>query len=141
MSPFEPAPAEPLAATEVGALLRLARLTLGSDPMNPYFPPTDPVLRGETILGGFSGTSMEGLEVDASADGQFGDEALTEAILQELHADAATSGLDVDVVVKHRVAHLRGSVTDVEDAENAEEVASRLPQLVEVIDELELSCG
>jgi osmotically-inducible protein OsmY len=109
-----------------------------------YVPPTDPVIgvdaRGDAqVLGGFSTDSMESLQVDRSSDGQLGDEAIEDAIRRELREDAATTDLQLRVLVRNGVARLRGTVPDVADAENAEEVASRVPGVVEVIDETEVA--
>ena len=105
-----------------------------------YSPPNDPVVttdrHGNThVLGGFSSSSMESVEVDRSSDGTLGDEAIGEAILRELREDSATTDLQIEVEVEGGVAHLRGSVADVTDAENVEEVASRVPGVTEVVDE------
>ncbi len=108
------------------------------------FPPTDPVVttdrHGNTeVLGGFEPTSTEGVEVERSAeDNQPGDEALADAIRRELREDAATTDLQIDVLVRQGVAHLRGAVPGLEDAENAEEVAARVPGVREVVEELEV---
>lgn len=110
-----------------------------------YFAPTDPVIgtgqEGETtVLGGWTPTSTTSQEVAASAeDNQPGDEALASAITRELHEDAATTALQIDVEVDQGVAHLRGTVTDLIDAENAESVASRVPGVRDVIEELNVS--
>lgn len=109
---------------------------------NVYFPPTDPVIdigrSGHAeVLGGFEPTSDTTDEVDPSAeDGLPGDEALAAAIARELHEDAATTDLRIDVVVRNGIAHLHGLVPDLDDAENAEGVASRVPGIVEVREEL-----
>jgi osmotically-inducible protein OsmY len=109
-----------------------------------YFPPTDPVVAPAPggnieVLGGFQATSMDTAEVAPSAlDGQPGDEALADAIRRELREDASTTDLPIAVVVRNRVARLRGRVTGVEDVENAEAVAGRVPGLLEVIEELEV---
>ena len=109
-----------------------------------YSPPTDPVVttdqHGNTrVLGGFSSSSMESVEVERSSDGTLGDEAIAEAILRELREDAATTALTIDVAVVNGVAHLRGTVADITDSENAEEVAARVPGVTEVVDELKVS--
>ena len=109
-----------------------------------YSPPTDPVvttdMHGNTrVLGGFSSDSMESIEVERSSDGTLGDEAITEAILRELREDAATTSLQLEVNVVKGVARLRGAVPDMVDAENAEEVAARVPGVTEVIDETKVS--
>src|SRR5205823_1032291 len=50
-----------------------------------YVPPSDPVIavdaHGEAhVLGGFSTDSMDSVEVDRSADGRLGDEAIEDAV-------------------------------------------------------------
>jgi osmotically-inducible protein OsmY len=107
-----------------------------------YFPPTDPVVKPAAggnlqVLGGFSPTSMDTAEVAPSAsDDVPGDEALADAIRRELLEDASTTDLRIHVEVRERVAYLRGRVTGVEDAENAEAVAARVTGLLEVVEEL-----
>ncbi len=109
-----------------------------------YVPAMDPVLttdeRGRArVLGGFGPSSMDSIEVDRSAEDILpGDEALADAIRRELKEDGATTGLDLYVVVREGVAHLRGRVAGPEDAENAEAVASRVPGVREVVDEIEV---
>ena len=116
----------------------------GAEGDEVYVPPTDPVVSTEgpgevQVLGGFAPTSMSETRVEPSAmDDQLGDEAIADAIRRELREDAATADLAIDVVVRLGVAHLRGAVTGLEDAENAEEVASRVPGVREVVDELEV---
>lgn len=105
-----------------------------------YFPPTDPVVIGDSVVGGFSHTSMDSLDVAVSAsDEQVGDEALADALREELRADAATSALQISVTVEDRVAYLRGEVAGIEDVASVEEVASRLPQLYDVVEELDVT--
>jgi osmotically-inducible protein OsmY len=110
-----------------------------------YFPPTDPVIttdaRGEAqVLGGFSPSSTASIEVDRStSDRQYGDEAIADAVRRELREDAATTDLDLDVQVRGGVVHLQGVVTHMDDAENAEEVASRVPGVREVVEELSVT--
>jgi osmotically-inducible protein OsmY len=109
-----------------------------------YVPPTDPVIhvdeRGEVaVLGGFGPDSMDTVEVDRSADGRLGDEAIEDAVRRELREDAATTDLALAVHVRNGVVRLRGIVPDVTDAESAEEVAARVPGVVEVIDETEVA--
>ena len=110
-----------------------------------YFPPTDPVVKPAAggnlqVLGGFSPTSMDSAEVAPSAlDGEPGDEALADAVRRELLEDASTTDLRIEVEVLERVAYLRGRVTGVEDVENAEAVAGRVPGLLEVVEQLEVA--
>lgn len=110
-----------------------------------FFAPTDPVIMlGEQnqveVLGGFAPTAGADIVVEPSAlDDQPGDEALAEAIRRELRRDAATTDLTIAVTVRRGVAHLRGTVATLEDAENAEAVASQVPGLREVVEELEVA--
>jgi osmotically-inducible protein OsmY len=110
-----------------------------------YFPPTDPVIQVQDdvdvqILGGFSSTSTDSIEVDRSAmDGRPGDEALADAIRRELREDASTTALEVEVVVTNGIARLTGRVPDLDDAENAEAVARSVPGLVDVEEAIEVT--
>jgi osmotically-inducible protein OsmY len=121
--------------------LHMAGVDTYEESENVYEPPTDPVVTIDQndnvqVLGGFAHSSMESVAVERSSDGTLGDEAIAEAILRELREDAATTALTIDVTVRQGVAHLRGTVPDVIDAENAEAVASRVPGVVEVREEL-----
>lgn len=110
-----------------------------------YYPPTDPVITTDAhgqaeVLGGFSAGSMAEIEVAPSAlDGQLGDEAIADTIRQELREDALTTDLQINVLVREGVVRLRGSVPTIEDAENAEEVAARVPGVLDVVEELEVA--
>jgi len=110
-----------------------------------YTPPIDPVLRTDQhgaahVLGGFEVDSFDDAPVDRSAmDRAPGDEALADAIRRELAEDAATTELDIFVAVRNGVAHLRGHVADLDDADNAEAVAARVPGVRDVVEELEVS--
>jgi len=116
-----------------------------AEPDPTYFAPTDPVIRANDdgsvgVLGGFEADSMSEMEVDPSAeDNRPGDEALADAIRRELREDAATTALIIDVEVENGVARLRGRVPDLEDAENAEEVAGRVPGVRAVIEDLDVT--
>ena len=110
-----------------------------------YFAPTDPVIgvgqEGEVeVRGGWTPTAMTSEEVPASAeDNQAGGEALADAITRELREDATTAELSLEVAVDQGVAYLRGTVADLIDAENAEEIAGRVLGVREVIDEMNVS--
>jgi hypothetical protein len=108
------------------------------------FPPTDPVVttdqHGNTrVLGGFSPTASDAPVARSTLDNLPGDEALADAIRRELREDAATTDLAIEVVVEQGIAHLRGRVPGLEDADNAEAVAARVPGLREVMEELEVA--
>jgi osmotically-inducible protein OsmY len=83
---------------------------------------------------------MERNRAERSAeDEQPGDEALADAVRRQLREDALTTDLPIDVGVEEGIVHLYGTVEELEDAENAEEIASRVPGVIEVIDELEIA--
>ncbi len=103
-----------------------------------FVPPTDPVGTDREVIGGLATTSMDDISVERSSDGRLGDEAIRDAILRELREDAATTDLVVDVEVFEGSVTLRGSVPSVIDVENAEEVAARVPGVVEVDEELDV---
>jgi osmotically-inducible protein OsmY len=107
-----------------------------------YTPPDDPVLTTDAhgqpkVLGGFD-SSGDDQEVELSSDGVAGDEALADAVRRELAQDSATTDLMIVVAVRNGVAHLRGQVSDLDDADNAESVAARVPGIREVVEELEV---
>ncbi len=115
------------------------------EPEPAFFPSTDPVITANAqgtidVLGGFAASSTNGIHVKHSAeDDRPGDEALADAIRRELREDALTTDLSIDVEVLAGVARLRGTVPDLTDAENAEEVANRIAEVREVIDDLTIS--
>jgi osmotically-inducible protein OsmY len=134
------------------------------DDAEPYSPPIDPVVQpgeksGELrVVGGFQLTSMDELAVeqDTESGGEIGepdllvdwedfvDEAnwyvnrddadIKDDILRELREDALTTDLKLQVSVTKGVVFLRGAVPASEDALAAEDVASRVPGVVEVRD-------
>jgi len=104
-----------------------------------YVPPIDPVGTNDEVIGGFQESSMQSVEVERSAlDGRYGDEAIAHAVRRELREDSATTDLAVRVTVEGGVVRLLGLVPFVEDSDNAAEVASRVPGVVEVREELEV---
>jgi osmotically-inducible protein OsmY len=110
-----------------------------------YFAPVDPPAAAELsnsregLSGSFEPDSMASMDVDPSASGAgAGDEALADAIRRELVQDSATADLAVEVRVEEGVAYLSGRVGDIDDAENAEEVAGRIPGVREVVEQLEV---
>lgn len=112
----------------------------------PYFPSTDPVVlpvpdgEGIEIAGGFAPTSMdeEGEDWHEPDRLKSGDYDIAEHVQRALHLDAATSDLQIEVHVRNGVVFLRGKVPTLQDAEMAEEVAGRVPGVVEVEEELEV---
>jgi osmotically-inducible protein OsmY len=109
-----------------------------SDGDEVFVPPTDPVGTDREVIGGLSTTSMDDLSVERSSDGQLGDEGIRDAILRELREDAMTTDLTIDVEVTDGNVVLRGTVPSIDTAESAEEVAARVPGVVEVDEELDV---
>jgi osmotically-inducible protein OsmY len=108
-----------------------------------YTPPIDPVVTTDAhgrahVLGGFGSGEEVAVERSAS-DHRPGDEALADAVRRELAEDAATAELNIFVAVRNGVAHLRGQVADLDDADNAESVAARVAGIREVVEELDVS--
>jgi osmotically-inducible protein OsmY len=119
----------------------VADLLPSVEPDSTYFAPTDPVTGPDEhgnldIIGGWTPTSDSDLSVNPSYEDNLpGDEALAEAIERELHEDALTTDLELDVSVENGVARLRGQVRGPEDADAAQDVASRIPGVRDVVDE------
>jgi osmotically-inducible protein OsmY len=103
-----------------------------------FVPPTDPVGTDREVIGGLATTSLDDISVEPSSDGRLGDEAIAEAIVRELREDAATTALSIEVEVIEGAVTLRGTVMTIEDAESVEEVAARVPGVVEVDEQLEV---
>ena len=105
----------------------------------PYFAPTDPVLddRGRELLGGLDETSMDSIDVDASTiDEEPGDEALADAVRRELREDALTSDLRLYVQVHRGTVFLRGKADTIEETDDAADVASRVPGVRSVVEQI-----
>jgi hypothetical protein len=108
----------------------------------PYFPPTDPVVRldhaGETqIAGGFGSGEPSVVDPPRGAiPGVPSDEALEDLVHRALRLDASTAHLHLKVGVSQGVVRVRGAVEDEADAESALAVAGDVPGVVDVVDEL-----
>jgi len=112
-----------------------------SDLDETYTPPIDPVVTtrasGELeILGGFEASADGQVHPQRSSDGQIGDEALADAVRAALRLDAATTDLRINVTAMQGVVRLRGTVPDLDDADNAESVAANVEGVLEVQEEL-----
>lgn len=117
----------------------------------PYSPPTDPVVRPTddeqelSIVTGFGETATDEFPdlsaTTALGDAPPGDEDIREQVVEALRSDAATIDLAIDVIVRNGVVHLRGRVQTLDDADAAEEVAGRVPTVVEVREELEVAAA
>jgi len=111
----------------------------------PYFPPTDPPVRGSRregaeVMGGFAATSLEepSEEVEHPSRLQNNEEEIAERVRYALAADAYTADLNIEVTVEDGVVYLTGSVTSLDDIEQAEQVAGSVPGVDEVEEELEI---
>jgi hypothetical protein len=118
-----------------------------TDEAEPFFAPTDPPVRilprseqGYDVVGGFSQTSL-----DVPIDFQQlphpllgGDDEIAREVRLALQEDALTADLPIHVTVRDGVVRLRGIVDNLSDAEAAEDVASQVPSVREVIEELDV---
>lgn len=111
----------------------------------PYFPPTDPVIRigginDAEILGGFSITSLE--EPNEPEDVPLrvltNDDEIAQRVRYALAADAYTTDLNIKVRVEDAVVFLHGMVGSLEDIEQAEQVAGSVPGVEDVEEDLEI---
>jgi hypothetical protein len=113
----------------------------------PYFPPTDPVVWPSTtsdedieIKGGWAPSAEETpIFQDYHETVQHGDDEITDMVLRELALDAATADLKIDVETVDGMVYLRGRVGSLQEEQTVEEVASRVPGVDEVVDELEIA--
>ena len=129
--------------TQPGELSEHVRELGGDEPRvesgeEAYVPPIDPAAtEDDEHVAGLQRSSLDEVAPERSSDGSIGDEAIRDAVLRELREDAATAGLDLDVEVASGIVFLRGRVDDVDDVENAEEVAARVTGVAQVIEQLE----
>ena len=84
------------------------------------------------VAQGFAPTS-EG--TDPAGDMPLDDDTITERVQRLLQTDAATSNLNLLVTTRNQVVYLRGVVSSNDDGDLAAEVASRIPTVVDVVDE------
>ena len=107
-----------------------------------YFAPTDPVVRPVDgaeeleIVGGFEETAIDDDDDTDVSGRRRNDDDIADDVRRELIGDALTTDLDVRVAVLDGTVILMGSVPSIDDAENAEAVASRVAGIVEIREEL-----
>jgi len=118
-----------------------------------YFPPTDPVVEPKLhggdldVIGGFQPEATDDTDEEESeaydesvplADGDRvilrDDEDIRDDVIRELREDALTTDLKLDIDVRHGVVFVNGTVQTLDDAENAQSVASRVAGVVDVED-------
>lgn len=113
----------------------------------PFFAPTDPpVVRaprddeGFQVAGGFSETSMDSpIELEQLPSHLLsGDDEIARLVRMALREDAGTTDLPIAVHVRRGIVYLRGVVQSLAEVELAEGVASRVPGVDEVREELEV---
>jgi hypothetical protein len=113
-----------------------------------YVPPTDPPVTvdhsGEPkVASGFASSALddEPYDADHHSESVTPDDEVSERVRDSIRADAATSEYAdaLDVETDGRVVILRGSVADMDDADNLVAVAERVAGVSEVVDELEIS--
>lgn len=117
-----------------------------ADDLPPDVPPIDPPILPEgpddaEVAGAIDDDEDEELDEDDDddvADAALGDDEITAHVRRLLRTDSATSMLRIHVSTVDGVVTLRGRVQTLEDTDNAAEVASRVPYVVDVVDELEV---
>ena len=72
------------------------------------------------------------------AEAPLSDDEITVRVRRALRTDAATSMLRVLVSTEDGVVTLRGQVQTYDDSDNAIDVASRIPNVIDVVDELDI---
>ncbi len=120
---------------------------ISTDEAEPFFPPTDPVIDraprevgGYTVVGGFAPTSLDApIELEhLPRPLQTSDDEIARKVRLALKEDAATADLPIYVAVRDGVVHLRGVVPSLADSDLVEEVTWRVPEVLDVRDEMEV---
>ena len=108
--------------------------------IEPVIRPDPDDEEGLEVVGGFAADSLEGPLEDEQLPPQVrrNDDELALAVTRALRADSYTTDLNIEVEVVDGVVYLRGVVTSLEDIEQAEEVAGRVPGVEDVEEELEI---
>lgn len=109
----------------------------------PIDPPIVPGGRDGAIIpgadDGFEDDEDDGFEDDEEdLTGPMADDEISARVRRLLRTDAATSMLRVYVSTEDGVVTLHGLVQTLEDTDNAAEVAARVPNVIDVVDELEV---
>ena len=121
-----------------------------------FFAPTDPVVEPNRytgqieVVGGFQPEATDDTDEEESEAYdesvalddtdrllQRDDEDIRDDVLRELREDALTTDLKINVVVRRGLVILTGLVQTIDDAESAQEVASRIPGVIDVDDRTE----
>lgn len=111
----------------------------------PYTPAVDPVveptgdgIENLQVVGGFATTALDNADDQAFHEPNVphSDDEVQEDVQLALARDAATNGLDVYVEVDRGIAHLTGKVTSMDEVDIVEEVVRRVPQVLDVENDL-----
>jgi osmotically-inducible protein OsmY len=111
----------------------------------PYFPSTDPVIwtttdgLGHSAVVGSGAISLDPDQRETAWEWRRTDADVEQDVRRELREDALTTDLQIDVEAHRGVVYIRGTVPMLEDAENAESVASRVDGVKEVREELAIA--
>lgn len=120
---------------------------ISTDEAEPFFAPTDPVIDraprevgGYTVVGGFSPTSLDApIELEQLPRPlRTSDDEIARKVRLALKEDAATADLPIYVAVRGGIVHLRGIVPSLAESDLVEEVAWRVPEVLDVRDEMEV---
>jgi hypothetical protein len=108
------------------------------DDDSPWMPPIDPPILPRGTDRAVVPGAIDDLEESDEQDELLSDDQIAARVRRLLRSDSATSMLRIHVTVSDRVVTLRGLVQTLEDTDNAAEVASRAPSVVDVVDDLEV---
>jgi hypothetical protein len=108
------------------------------DDDSPWMPPIDPPILPRGTDRAVVPGAIDDLEESDEPDELLSDDQIAARVRRLLRSDSATSMLRIHVEVKDRVVTLHGLVQTLEDTDNAAEVASRAPGVLDVVDELEV---
>lgn len=132
---------------DLNTLVGTTDTAIATDETEPYFASTDPVILraprehgGYVVAGGFAPSSLDAPIDFEQIPGPLttGDDEIARRVRLALKEDAGTCDLPIFVIVRQGIVHLRGIVPSLADAELAEEVAARVPGVVDVEEELEV---
>lgn len=108
-----------------------------ADGDSPWLAPIDPPILPRGTDRAVVPGAMDDFEED-EPDEAPGDDVIGARVRRLLRTDSATSMLRIKVTVEDGVVTLRGLVQTLEDTDNAAEVASRAPGVIDVLDELDV---
>jgi hypothetical protein len=108
------------------------------DDESPWMAPVDPLILPRGTDRAVVPGAIDDLEESDESEEALSDDQIAARVRRLLRMDSATSMLRIHVAVKDGEVTLRGRVQTLEDTDNAAEVASRVPGVIDVVDELEV---